>query len=230
MNAVVSRLPAQGPTFQSKLRAMHACGEAIRWVGDRDLETAWAQCHKGNWMLWLAARVPIDHKLIVLAACDCANEAWPYCDDDTLTAVMLCDHITREWCEGRADIEDVRAARECAYAADAAAYAAYAAAYAAAAAAAAYAAAAYAAADAAAAAAAAYAAAYAAAAAAAAYAAAAYADADAYDADADAYDADADAYASANARAKARARCADLVRARIPVELIRTAMEAKEAA
>ena len=183
-------------TFAAQLKSLSACDEAVRWVADRDLESAWAQCERGDWMLWLAAKANIDRKLLVQAACDCAETAWPHCkSEETLQAAMLCVHVTREWCEGRTDIEDVREARYAAYAAgayaaadaaDAAAYAADAAAYAADAAAAA-----------------AYAAAYA----------------------VNAADYAADA-ADAAARAKTLAKCADLVRARIPVQTVIAALAA----
>ena len=128
--------------FTDQLESLNACRDAVRWVGERDLPTAWMQCERGDWMLWLAAKVKIDRKLVVLAACDCAELAWPYVKRaETLQAAKSCVKVTREWCEGRADIEDVRKARAyaaadyAAYAAaDYAAYAAAAAAYAAAAA------------------------------------------------------------------------------------------------
>ena len=182
-------------TFAAQLKSLSACDEAVRWVADRDLESAWAQCEQGDWMLWLAAKANIDRKLLVQAACDCAETAWPYCKlEETLQAAMLCVHVTREWCEGRTDIEDVREARYAAYAAAAAAAAAYAADYAADADAAAYAAA---------------------------YAAAAAAYAAAYAVNAADYAADA---ADAAARAKTLAKCADLVRARIPVQTVIAAL------
>jgi len=188
--------------FTDKLQSMDACSEAVQWVGKRGLKTAWRDCPRGDWMLWLAARADVDHKLIVLAACDCAETALQYIPDDEERPAKAIQTV-RNWCAGKASIDDIRAARNAAAdyaAAAAAAYAAYAAAYAAAtyAAAAAYAAyaAAYAAAD---------AAAYAADAGAAAYVAAAtYAAA---------YDAD--------ARKAADKTCADLVRARISVDLIK---------
>src|ERR1700690_807931 len=100
--------------FSEQLRALGACINAVEWVGDKDLQTAWETCERSDWMMWLAGRT-VDRKLLVLAAFDCANTAWQYVkNDETLTAIMLCDHITREWCEGRANIEDVRAGRSAA--------------------------------------------------------------------------------------------------------------------
>ena len=148
-----------------------ACAEAKEWAKDRDsnLYNAWRACPRGDWLLWMASKLGIDRKLIVAAACDCAEEALKYVpdgEDRPANAIR----VTRAWLDGNSSIYEVDEARRAAYAAANAA-AAYVAAYAAASAAA-YAAANAAAAN------AAYAAAYAA------YAAAV--DANAYDADADA--------------------------------------------
>jgi hypothetical protein len=184
------------------LRNLGACSESLAWLAAEQHQTvaaAWDACPRGDWLLWIAARVGVDRRILVLAACDCAEPALvhvPAGEDRPRIAI----ETTRPWARGEATIEEVREARRAAYAAanaaSCAADNAYAdAAYAAANAAnAAFAFAAAAAADAADAAnAAADAAAYAAAAAAAAAA----------------------AYAAADARRASRARSADLVRARI---------------
>ncbi len=155
-------------TLKTQLVEMNACVSAVKWVDRRGIRTAWRDCPRGDWMLWLAGQLDIDRKLLVLAACDCAETALQYVpegEDRPANAIQT----SRNWCDGTASIRDCRKAATAATAAaadaadaDAAAYAAYAAAAAAAAAdadAAADAAAAAAAADAAAYAAAAYAAA-----------------------------------------------------------------------
>ena len=151
---------ALAPTFAEQLVVLRACPEARQWVGDKRLDVAWTECPRGDWLLWLAERVGVDRRTLVLAACDCARTVLHLvrADEDR---PRLAIETAERWARGEATLEEVRAA-------DADAYAAYDAAYAGAAAAAA-AAAAYAADDdaAAAAAASAAAAAYAAAAAAA---------------------------------------------------------------
>ena len=201
-------------TFAQSLRDMRACSPALAWVGDKGLTEAWNTCTEPSWMTWLVGRLPIDSKLLILAACDCAETAWRYCDGETLQAAMLAVHVTREYCAGRADLEDVRAARSAAAYAKEAAYAN----------AAAYAVANAAANAAASAAAAAYAVAYSAAAAAAYANAAAYA---AYAAYAVAYAANA---ANAGTREKAKAECCALIRERIPASLVATELAKKEEA
>ena len=42
--------------LQQQLTAIHACSQAITWVGSRDLKTAWAECQNPEWMTWLIAQ------------------------------------------------------------------------------------------------------------------------------------------------------------------------------
>ncbi len=155
--------------FSDKLRDMNACPEAVEWVVRRGIKTAWRDCERGDWMLWLAGRLDIDRKLLVLAACDCAETALQYVpegEDRPAKAIQT----ARNWCNGTASLQEVQVAAYAAYAADAADAAAYAAN-------------------------------------------ASYA----------AYAADAADAAYAAAYAAARKGCADLVRKRIPVEIIEAA-------
>ena len=131
--------------FKEQLEDLSACEESVEWVGDRDLKTAWEECARGDWMLWLAARLKVDRKLVALATCDCAETSLNFVRaDEGRPAAAL--RIVRAWCAGEATLDEVKgaagAAADAADAsyADAAASAAADAAYAAAADAAAYAA------------------------------------------------------------------------------------------
>jgi hypothetical protein len=110
--------------FSDKLKSMNACPEAVEWVGKRGLKTAWRDCHRGDWVLWLAGRVDIDRKLLVLAACDCAETALQYVPEgENRPAIAI--QMSRNWCNGTATIDEVRnAANAAANAANVAAYAA----------------------------------------------------------------------------------------------------------
>ena len=181
-----------------------ACGDAVRWARTQpSLDVAWATCPRGDWMLWLAARLlPGDSAVpdrrsparvqLVRAALECARLAWSHVREDHHAVVAACYETTQQWCEGAASIAQVRTAAAAAYAAyaDAVSAAADAATYAAAYAAYATYAAAYAA--------------YATYAASAAYAAADAAAAAAADADA------------ASVGVATLARCADIVRQHYP--------------
>ena len=39
--------------FTDHLRKMNACPQAIEWVGRRGIRTAWRDCVRRDWMLWL---------------------------------------------------------------------------------------------------------------------------------------------------------------------------------
>ncbi len=167
--------------FTTRLKELGACRNAIKWVGRRGLKLAWRDCQRGDWMLRLAEKLGVDKKLIVQAACDCAQTVLKYTNNPHPAEVI---RIVRLWCEGKATIEEVRTAASAAHAADAAAASADAA-----------------------------------------YAAvAASADADAAAAHAaDAAAASADDADAAEARKESLATSAELVRTRIPYEIINAA-------
>jgi hypothetical protein len=101
----------------------YACGEARRWVAKSKGTPAqlWKKCQRADWMLWLAAQVGVDRKLLVLAACDCAETAPKHKD---VPAAVEAVRVARAWCEGKATIDEVRNARDKAWRAAAAADAA----------------------------------------------------------------------------------------------------------
>ena len=103
-------------SFHDKLIELGACEEAIQWVGDRTLEEAWTDCHRGDWMLWLADEIHVNRKLIVKAACACARLALPHVPAGE-TRPLIAIETAEKWCEGEATIEEVRKAAEAAYAA-----------------------------------------------------------------------------------------------------------------
>jgi len=194
------------------LKEMGTCGNALAWCkGYKSLAEAWADCQRGDWMLWLLGELSdkpesVSHKKLVLVACQCARLALPYAKEGELRPLRAIE-VTEAWARGDEGIrrEDVRKAADAAYAAaHAAAYASVYAAYAAADAADA----AYAAAD------AAYAAAHATYAAAHA---ADAADAATYAAAHAAYAAAYAAYAAATSRISTLEKCADIVRDYYPV-------------
>ena len=115
-------------SLRKKLAELDACSPARDWVGDKTLAEAWQTCQRGDWLLWLAAKANIDRRLLVLAACDCAEPALVYVpagEDRPRIAI----ETARAWANGEATLEAVSAAAfAAADAADAAADAAFAAA------------------------------------------------------------------------------------------------------
>ena len=57
-----------------KLIELDACKEAKEFCEGKDLETAWRECPRGDWMLWLYVRLyPLNKRQITLAKGHCAN-------------------------------------------------------------------------------------------------------------------------------------------------------------
>jgi hypothetical protein len=114
--------------LKRKLKLLGACSEALEWLGKRDLETAWKECERPRWMLWLAGEI-VDRKLLVKAACKCAELVLPiyeakYPKDKR---VRNCIAVTLKWAAGEATLEDVTTTSHAAYVAAIAADAAIAA-------------------------------------------------------------------------------------------------------
>ena len=104
------------------LERLGACCEAVeRARAQKSPRAAWAKCRRADWMLWLATRVGVDRRLVVLAACDCAETAQPHWNEHTAAASGDAITTARAWARGDATIEEVRAAANAAAAAAAAA-------------------------------------------------------------------------------------------------------------
>src|ERR1700690_856102 len=64
--------------FQTLLRRLYACDEAVNWAYGKDLAEVWQQCERGDWLLWLCERMigtkgwPTREQ-IVLVVCDIAE-------------------------------------------------------------------------------------------------------------------------------------------------------------
>jgi hypothetical protein len=95
-------------TFAQELVELYACREAKAWVGDKTQSEAWATCQRGDWMLWLAGKKNFDRKLLVQAACDCAELADQYLNDATREPARNALAVARAWCRDEATIEEVQ--------------------------------------------------------------------------------------------------------------------------
>ena len=110
---------------------MNACRDAVAWLATQpDTETAWRECKRGDWMLWLLGKqagAPGSdaRRPLVLAACACARLALPYVREGELRPLQAIETAER-WARGEANapsLDEVRKAAAAAYA-DAAAAAA----------------------------------------------------------------------------------------------------------
>ena len=59
--------------FQEFLESKKACQDAQEWAKDKTIEQAIDQCHRGDWLLWLAQSLKVDRRLLVGAAGHCGN-------------------------------------------------------------------------------------------------------------------------------------------------------------
>ena len=51
--------------WTDKLVAMDACSDAVEWAKTQpDLETAWANCERADWMIWLSSRTQRQEKAV----------------------------------------------------------------------------------------------------------------------------------------------------------------------
>ncbi len=102
------------------LLALDACGDARQWADDLrgiPARKAWEACKRGDWLLWLAAKLNVDRKLVVLAACDCARTALQFVPAGE-ERPRIAIETAEAWTRGEATIEQVRAAAAAAYADD----------------------------------------------------------------------------------------------------------------
>jgi hypothetical protein len=101
------------------LASIDSCEDATEWLKarpqDESLEQTWEVCEDARWMLWLAAYLGVDQKLIVLITCDCADYAVtnhvPPKEQRPAEAIR----VARQWCEGKATTEEVRLAHHAAW-------------------------------------------------------------------------------------------------------------------
>jgi hypothetical protein len=115
-----------------KVRAMGACEDAVEWLSkQKSVKQAWADCERGDWMLWLLGKLSGEpgcekRKKLVLAACGCARLSLKYVKKGEKRP-LIAIQTAEKWANGKATIEEVRTAAYAAAAYDAAAYDAYAA-------------------------------------------------------------------------------------------------------
>lgn len=93
-----------------RLAVLPACAEARAWAADTPGTPAelWAACTRGDWLLWVAMRAGVDRRVVVLAACDCAETAAPHLTDSARGPALAALEVARRWARGGATQQDVR--------------------------------------------------------------------------------------------------------------------------
>jgi hypothetical protein len=103
------------------LRTLHACEDVRKWAEGKALAQVWAECHRGDWLLWLCGKMadkegwPTREELVV-AACACAERSLKYVRTGE-ERPRIAIETARRWAQGQAKISEVRAAADAAYSA-----------------------------------------------------------------------------------------------------------------
>ena len=98
------------------LSSLKACHEAMDWFRPQpDVLTAWRDCQRGDWMLWLLGKLSGEpgsdaRRPLVLCVCECARLALPYVRGETRTLKAI--ETVERWARREEGISlgDVRAA------------------------------------------------------------------------------------------------------------------------
>ncbi len=77
--------------------------------GESRWRRLWTECPRGDWLLGIASRLGVDHRMLVTAAIACAKTALEPSDPDTRAARELLD-VAQRWTQGDASTDDVGAA------------------------------------------------------------------------------------------------------------------------
>ena len=94
-------------TFKEYLHSVDACQPAIEWAGDKPVEQIVAECHRGDWLLWLAKKCGVELQPLTLAKGHCANTVRHLMSDErSLIAV----DVAIAFGEGKATIQELDAA------------------------------------------------------------------------------------------------------------------------
>lgn len=108
---------AQGK-FKALLHSYHACSDSLEWLKDRTVEETVRDCHRGDWLLWLAKKIDLPLNVITLAKARCAKTVIHLMKDErSVAAIDIAERFGLDQCT----IDELRAAASAA--ADAAAYA-----------------------------------------------------------------------------------------------------------
>jgi hypothetical protein len=103
------------------LEKWNACPDGYGWAKDLTLKQIYDTCHRGDWLLWLADKLEVEHNLLILAACDCA-ESVAHLDKTGVSAKTI--QVTRKYLVGEATLAEVKTAAAAATSYAATAYAA----------------------------------------------------------------------------------------------------------
>jgi len=101
------------------------CSDGLKWyAGQKTTEDAWNNCHRGDWMLWIVAKVEVDDRTLTLAKGYCAKTVLHLMTDERSRAAVQAAIDYGSGKIERKKFETYIDAAEDVYGIDAAAYAA----------------------------------------------------------------------------------------------------------
>ena len=99
--------------FIDNLKELNACEEALEWADGKTWEECYNTCARGDWLAWLFEKLHPGDKRRYIIAGRCALTVEHLMKDESIAA---CDTVIK-YGRGEASEEDLRAAREAAWAA-----------------------------------------------------------------------------------------------------------------
>ena len=104
--------------FKEWLIKHDTCEKAVKWIGERDLATAWIECERADWMLWLTDEAEVDYRLVAPTVCEIVRKVLHLVPDGEDRPRDAIDTLER-WARYRATNKELRKAAVAAGAADA---------------------------------------------------------------------------------------------------------------
>lgn len=85
-------------TLQQQLEKLGACPAIVLWAADyNDSLDAWRACPRGDWLLWLAARIGVQREALVFAGAACARLTLPFAKNSLPLAAI---ELAEQWAAG----------------------------------------------------------------------------------------------------------------------------------
>jgi hypothetical protein len=96
--------------LRRKLIRLGACNEPRAWCHGKSLAEAWEQCQRGDWLLWLCARMEGEkgwpsRQDIVLAACACVEPALKFVRAGEERSSLAIETV-RRWAVGATTLQE----------------------------------------------------------------------------------------------------------------------------
>jgi len=98
------------------IKKFNPCQSAIDWLEDRTVEEMVKDCHRGDWLIWLASKTKIDLKTLTLARVKCVRTVQHLMTDKRSLDAL---DIAEKFANGDASKDELTTATAVAYTANA---------------------------------------------------------------------------------------------------------------